>query len=104
VELIHEISHRAGAALVPVLAAGAAAYFGYFAIAGEHGLIAHARLEQRLAQTKDLLAESAAERRRLERRVLLLKADSLDPDMLDELARHVLGLVHRDDIVILPPE
>ena len=103
-KLVHEISHRAGAALVPVLAAGAAAYFGYFAIAGEHGLIAHARLEQRLAQTKDLVEASAAERRRLERRVALLKADNLDPDLLEELARHVLGLVHRDDVVVLTPE
>jgi cell division protein FtsB len=104
VKLVHEIGHRAGAALVPVLAAGAAVYFGYFAIAGEHGLIAHQRLEQSLEQTKALVAESAAERRRLERRVALLKGESLDPDMLEELARHLLGLVHRDDAVILTPD
>ncbi len=89
---------------MPVLAAGAAAYFGYFAIAGEHGLIAQARLEQRLTQTRDLVEASATERRRLERRVALLKADNLDPDLLEELARHVLGLVHRDDVVVLTPE
>jgi cell division protein FtsB len=67
-------------------------------------LIAHSRLEQRLAQTKELVAESAAERRRLERRVALLKADNLDPDLLEELARHILGLVHRDDVVVLSPD
>jgi len=42
-----------------------------------------------------------AELSRLERRVALLRGDGLSRDMLEERARDVLGLVHKDEVVIL---
>ena len=36
----------------------------------------------------------------MERRTSLLWPDNLDPDMLSERARAVLGLAHPDDVVI----
>ena len=40
-------------------------------------------------------------RERLERDVSLLRPESLDPDMLDERARAILNLAHKDDLVML---
>jgi cell division protein FtsB len=37
----------------------------------------------------------------LELAVSLLRVESLDPDMLDERARHILGLAHPDEFIIL---
>jgi cell division protein FtsB len=38
---------------------------------------------------------------RLERDVVLLRPESLDPDMLDERARAILNLAHPDDLVMM---
>ena len=31
-----------------------------------------------------------------------MRSGSLDPDMLDEQARRTLGLVHPDDVILVP--
>ena len=51
------------------------------------------------------MAEIAARRRTLERRVRLLNPAGLDPDMLDERARLMLNFGLADEIVIFahPP-
>ena len=43
------------------------------------------------------------EKASLDRRVALLKAESLDPDMLDEKAREMLGLASTSEVVVLLP-
>jgi cell division protein FtsB len=48
-------------------------------------------LDQQIAQLSGELAGLKAERGTWERRVLLLRADSIDPDMLDERARVLLN-------------
>ncbi len=40
----------------------------------------------------------------LERRVQLLRPDSLDPDMLEERARKVLNFAKKDEVVIYDKE
>src|SRR4026208_204846 len=66
-------------------------YFGINAFTGNHGLRAQQDLEQQLAAMKDELGQLKAERGLWERRVSLLRADRIDPDMLDERARALLG-------------
>jgi cell division protein FtsB len=41
-----------------------------------------------------------SERERLDKRVGLMRPDSIDPDMLDELARANLGFAKPGDLVI----
>ncbi|HUF43773.1 MAG TPA: septum formation initiator family protein [Aestuariivirgaceae bacterium] len=41
-----------------------------------------------------------AERIALDERVALLRPDSIDPDLLEELARTTLGFVRPNDLVI----
>ena len=92
---------RFTAFIFPVLALGAAGYFGYHLQIGEHGLKARAELEGRKAVLEGELAGLREVRTRLERDVSLLRPDSLDPDMLDECARAILNLAHADDLIML---
>ena len=71
-------------------------YFGVNAYSGNRGLRAKQDLDQQIAQLSGELAGLKAERGIWERRVLLLRADSIDPDMLDERARVLLNYADRD--------
>ena len=92
---------RFTAFIFPLLACGAAVYFGYHLQTGDHGLKARADLERR----KDVLAGELEGLRevkgRLERDVSLLRPENLDPDMLDERARAILNLAHQDDLIMM---
>ncbi|HEY6994537.1 MAG TPA: septum formation initiator family protein [Xanthobacteraceae bacterium] len=66
-------------------------YFGVNAYSGNHGLRARQDLDQQIAQLSDELNSLKAERANWERRVALLKPESIDPDMLDERARVLLN-------------
>jgi cell division protein FtsB len=66
-------------------------YFGVNAYSGNRGLRAKQDLDQQIAQLSGELAGLKAERGTWERRVSLLRADSIDPDMLDERARVLLN-------------
>jgi cell division protein FtsB len=76
-------------------------YFGVNAYTGDHGLRARQDLDQQMAELKNQLAAIKAERAVWERRVSLLKSDSLDPDLLDERARILLNFVDPHDVTIL---
>lgn len=76
-------------------------YFGVNAYTGNHGIRARQGLDvqtARLASERDALK---AERQQWERRVALLKAHSLDPDMLDERARALLDYVDANDVTLM---
>ena len=66
-------------------------YFGVNAYSGNHGLRARQDLDQQIAQLSDELGSLKAERANWERRVVLLRPESIDPDMLDERARVLLN-------------
>jgi cell division protein FtsB len=68
---------------------------------GNRGYFAWRGLQQKLTVAEQKYDEKLAERKALENRVKLLRPDSLDPDMLDERARIVLGFVKPDERVIL---
>jgi len=66
-------------------------YFGINAYTGNHGLRAKQDLDQEVTQLNAELAALKAERAIWERRVSLLRPESIDPDMLDERARALLN-------------
>src|SRR5262249_34375431 len=74
-----------------IIAALVIGYFGVNAYSGNHGLRAKQDLDQQIAELSDELASLKAERAGWERRVVLLKPESIDPDMLDERARVLLN-------------
>jgi cell division protein FtsB len=82
----------------------AAAFIGYFGInafTGNHGLRAQIDLDQQMTAMQEELRQVKAERAVWERRVALLRSDRLDPDMLDERARALLGYVDPRDLTLL---
>ena len=88
---------------VPAIAVGLVAYFAFHALNGELGLVGKARIEPRYAELEKELAVVRGEREDLLRRVMLLRPESLDPDMIDERARASLNLVHSQELAILRP-
>jgi cell division protein FtsB len=84
-----------------VLAALLIGYFGINAYTGNHGLKARQDLDQQIAALTTELTGVKAEREQWQRRVSLLKSDRIDPDMLDERARSLLGVVDPRDTVML---
>jgi cell division protein FtsB len=100
------VSHRRRHAILTALGLYifAALFIGYFAVnafTGNHGLRAQADLDQQMATMQGELKRLKAERVVWERRVSLLRSDRLDPDMLDERARALLGLVDPRDVTLL---
>ncbi|MEX0341949.1 MAG: septum formation initiator family protein [Erythrobacter sp.] len=73
---------------------------GGFAIAGPSGLLAWSENLRLLDQRKAQLAALEVERESLENRVALLDPDAADPDMVGELLRSQLNVVHPDEVVI----
>jgi cell division protein FtsB len=84
-----------------VLAALLIGYFGVNAYTGNHGLRARADLDQQIAELTAELGQVQADRAQWQRRVALLKSDSLDPDMLDERTRALLNYADSRDAVML---
>ena len=76
-------------------------YFGVNAFTGNHGLRAQQDLEQQLAKMNVELSELKAERGYWQHRVSLLRSDRIDPDMLDERARALLGYADPSDVTLL---
>lgn len=83
------------------LAALLIGYFGVNAYTGNHGLKAKKDLDQQIGELADDLARVKAERELWQRRIALLKSDSLDPDMLDERARALLNYSDPRDAILL---
>ena len=98
-DLLFELRRRVRHVIWPTLAVCALAYMTYHIINGDRGLLAWRAYKERIAEARVELAESMAERQKLEHRVRLLHPNRLDPDMVDEWARRLLSYGHPDDIV-----
>ena len=83
------------------MAAAMIGYFGINAYTGAHGLKAKQDLSQQMDELSKELAKLKLERASWGHRVSLLRADRLDPDMLDERARAMLDYVHPNDVVLM---
>ena len=76
-------------------------YFGVNAYTGNHGLRAKQDLDQQYAALSEELGRLKEERAEWQRRVKLLKSDSIDPDTLDERARAVLGYLEPRELTLM---
>lgn len=75
-------------------------YIVFHTINGERGLYALFVQSHRKETLHTELASLRAERALMEKRVHAMRDDSLDPDMLDEQARRLLGMSHPDEIML----
>ncbi|QCI68213.1 FtsB family cell division protein [Phreatobacter stygius] len=89
------------AAALYALAAVMIAYFGFHAYHGDHGIRAK---QQFLAEIADLNTELQALRREkaeVDRRVVLMRTEALDPDMLDQRAREILNFADPRELILI---
>jgi cell division protein FtsB len=82
------------------IAAMLIAYFGVNAYSGNYGLRAKQEIEGEIRDLNAELLALRAERARWERRISLLRSESLDPDMLEERARVLLNYGDARDLVL----
>ena len=85
------------------MGAAAMAYFGYHAVQGDRGLIAWWNLRFERERADRTLDEVTAQMKAIQKRVQLLRPESLDRDMLEERARVMLGAVGPDDLIVPNP-
>jgi cell division protein FtsB len=78
----------------------AAAYFAYHARYGRHGMEARALLLERSALLNFETQSLETVRAKLERDVALLSPELPNADLVEEVARDVLGYVHPADRII----
>lgn len=71
-----------------------------FALAGPTGLLAWRENVQALEHSRARIAALTESRDALRNRVELLDPEGADPDLVSELVREDLGVLHPDDVII----
>ncbi|MFN3869388.1 MAG: FtsB family cell division protein [Hyphomicrobiaceae bacterium] len=80
---------------------GLTGYFVHHALYGRHGLETRTSLISRSAALEFEIKGLETVRSSLRRDVVLLAPDRPDPDIVEEIARDVLGLVHPSDKILV---
>ncbi|MBX3594085.1 MAG: septum formation initiator family protein [Sphingomonas sp.] len=75
-------------------------FFAYSAVLGPNGLLTYGDYKRQLAVRQAELAKLDKQRAQLRNRVALLDPKGADPDMVDELSRKKLNVVHPDEVII----
>lgn len=76
-------------------------YFCYHLIAGQRGYFRLLSLENQITYTAIDNQALKTEREQIEKRVVMMRPGSIDRDLLEERARHVLGYRHKDELILL---
>jgi cell division protein FtsB len=75
--------------------------FAWHGFAGERGVAYLSTLETQHVALAVKLEKLAKDREEIDKKLKLLRPESVDPDLVDELVRAQLGLVRPGDLVIL---
>ena len=74
--------------ILPAVSVAVVAYFCYYAVWGERGMLALSDVQARLGVDRAKLAQAVDARQRLQHRIALITAG--DPDLIEELAHEQL--------------
>lgn len=99
--LIDELRQRAKHVVGPFLGIVLVSYFVFHTVHGDRGVLALIQMRERLAEAEIRLDVLVTEEARWERKVKLLHPASIDPDMLDERVRLMLGYAEANDQIVL---
>jgi cell division protein FtsB len=76
-------------------------FFAWHGFQGPRGFHFHEKLASQSLQLSDHLVAIQKQRTNFELRVDLLRPESVDPDMLDEMARQTLGVAKPSELIVL---
>ena len=76
-------------------------YFAFHSLSGDRGLFAFIKLNHEIDAKRANLELLVKKRLDLEKKVKLMHPTTMDKDMLDEMARKELGLMAKDEKVIV---
>ncbi len=85
----------------PLLMVFAIFYLLFHALHGERGIYAYIRDARELSQMQQSLEVTRAQREQVELRVRHMRDGSIDPDLLDEQMRRMMGVMKPNEVVIL---
>jgi cell division protein FtsB len=94
------VAHLVRTAAGPAAALLIIGFFGGYALFGSNGVLALGDYRQDLSAKQAELRVLEERKRIIANRVALLDPKKANPDLVDELIRKDLGLVHPDDIII----
>ncbi len=77
------------------------AYFGWYGYYGPRSVEHEKFIKAEVVKYQDELTATNEQRDRLDARVALLRPQSIDPDMLDEMARKTLLFTNENDFVLV---
>ena len=86
----YSVTRFFSALVIPAICAAAVVYFGYYAVWGTRGLLVLTDTQARLSVAEEQLASLKSKRAHLEHRIQLLQPGSVDPDLVEEIARDQL--------------
>lgn len=89
-----------GSAIAPAVAMGLLLLFIGYAIMGPSGLVAYGQYSRQLKDRRAELNVVEARHAELANRVNLLDHRHADPDMVEELLKRKLNVVHPDEVVV----
>jgi len=76
-------------------------YFCYHLVAGQRGYFRLISLNGQVERVTQDYATLRKEREAIEKRVVMMRPGSIDRDLLEERARHILGYRHKDELILL---
>ncbi len=90
--------------ILPLVAALLVSYFAFYTFFGERSLLRLMQLDKQVDSASAQLNSIKAEHDALAAKVNHLRPSSIDPDLLDQQARHVLNYTAPGEIVIMTPK
>ncbi|QIG80465.1 FtsB family cell division protein [Stakelama tenebrarum] len=85
---------------MPAVALISMAFFGYYAVLGPNGAMAHPEVKQQLEARQAEYQRLDKQRADLKNRVDLLDPEGADPDLVEELARKKLNVARPDEVIV----
>lgn len=98
---LHILPKKTTGIFFPVVGVCVVLYFSYYIIQGDRGFRTLLDYRAKITETRAQLDEIRQKRKKLEKRVSLLRPDSLDPDLLEERVRIVLNYAEKDEFAII---
>ena len=97
----HHKRSLVGRVVTPLATMLVLGYFAFHAFSGQYGIRARIAFNAKETELATRHAALQAVRARIETRVRLLRDGTMERDMLDDRARHILNLVREDEIVLM---